>query len=428
MEFVNFEMLLTCLGIFSGTNSTSLWKIATAPVTDIYQPVTLRTDSSTNYTQGATDCLEVLNEGNLTEHCGAMSSSLKDHFLESCIRDYDVMDPQSATDTMLKVLVFYCQVALEVDECSLSGFLDFCPPVEAEEEASIMIFIFAAAGGGLVLLIIIIIIIICCKKKQKKKKQVEGLLVDANGFSMLGSNGNINPAGDSETSFSDGRRPSSSFSGGRRSVSSIGSSLFESPMMFAGAPPDRFTYGDRGRSLSRSSMTSSRMSGSTSAIDIMVSPTPEPSQIDNRNVTESAFARGRTSSSPSLAPTPSEFSNVPAPVGTGVMRKRPSLPILKPGAETPVPRIPPPPRRNSSALAMGGEQPKAPWSQEGRDGISPTPTPGNLSVKILWNSLVSSRMGNTPDPMSPGPNSPGPLTPDPIPEEEFFASEQSTDV
>ena len=351
-----------------------------------------------------------------------MSSSLKDHFLEACIRDYDGMDPQTSSDTMLNNLIFYCHVALEVDECSLSGFLDFCPPVEeAEEEANIMIFIFAAAGGGLVLIIAIIIIIICCKKKQKKKKQVDGLLVD---IGALGSDGNLNRGRhDSETSFSNGHRPSSSYSGGRRSVSSIGSSLFETPM-FSGAPPDRFTFADRGRSQSRSSMTSSR-GGSTSAIDIMVSPTPEPAQIDNRNVTESAFARGRVSSSPSLAPTPSEFGNAPTPLGTGVMRKRASMPLLIPGAETPVPRIPPPPRRNSSAI---GEAPKAPWTQDGRDGISPTPTPGNLSVKILFNSLVSSRMGNTPDPMSPGPISPGPLTPEPIPEEEFFAEEKSTDV
>ena len=344
-----------------------------------------------------------------------MSSSLKDHFLEACIRDYDGMDPQASSDTMLNNLIFYCHVALEVDECSFSGFLDFCPPVEAEEEADIMIFIFAAAGGGLLLIILLIIIIICCKKKQKKKKQVEDLLLDVNGFSALGSDGNLNRA-NSETSFSNGHRPSSSYSGGRRSVSSIGSSLFESPMMFSGAPPDRFTYGDS-RSQSRNSLTGSR-AGSTSAIDIMVSPHPEPGPIDNRNVTASSFSRGRVSSTP-------EFGSAPTPIGTGVSRKRASLQLPIPGAETPVPRIPPPPRRNSSAI---GDAPKAPWTQDGREGISPTPTPGNLSVKILFNSLVSSRMGNTPDPMSPGPSSPGPLTPEPIPEEEFFAQERSTDV
>lgn len=340
------------------------------------------------------------------------------------------MNPQSATDTMLNALIFYCQAALEVDECSLSGFLDFCPPKEEEEEASIMIFIFAAAGGALFLLILLIIIIICCKKKQKKKKQVEGMLLDADGFTTLNpSAGCINPGSESETSFSDRHRPSSSFSGGRRSISSIGSSLFESPVMFHGAPPDRFTYADNRRSLSRSSFTSSRMSGSSSAIDIMVSPTPEPSKIDNRNVTGvpegSSFARGRIASSPNMAPTPSEFSNVPAPLGTGVMRKRPSMPIL-PESDASVPKIPPPPRRRLSALQVGG--PGAPWTTDGRDGISPTPTPGNLSVKILWNSLVSSRMGNTPDLSSPGPSSPGPSSPGPILEDDVFTPEPSTEV
>ena len=398
--------------------------MATIPVTDIYTPTTLRTGDTTNYTQAAIDCLEVLNEGNFSENCGDMGSSLKDHYIESCIRDYDSANPQGSTETTLSNLIFYCQAALEVDECKFTGFLDFCQPTdETDEEANIMIFIFA--GAGACLLILIIIIICCWKKKQKKKKKVEGLLVlDADGFTTLSGGAHSNPFMENETSFVDG---------GRRSVSSIGSGM-GSPDVFQSAPPDRFVYKDQKRSLSRSLSTTSRLSGSNSSIDIMVSPTPEPAQIDNRSVTavspDSSFARGRVSSTPNFQPTPAELQNVPAPMGTSVMRSRRSMPSISETGGA-VPKIPAPPSgRRSSDIRMGAG-PKAPWSEEGRAGISPTPTPGNLSVKILWNSLVTSMKENTP---TPGPMSPAPLSPGPNlagafnEEEDVFTPEPTSEV
>ena len=353
-----------------------------------------------------------------------MSNSLKDHFLEACIRDYDARNPQSATSTMLSTLIFYCEGALEVNECKFEGFLDFCAPKdEQEEEANLMIFIFAGAGGFL--LILIIIIIICWKKKKQKKKQVvEGLLVDADGFTTLNGGAHSNPLAEDETSFVEGK---SSMHGGRR-VSSIGSSLFDYNGTGQNAPPDRVVYNPR--SLSRStSVGSSRLSGSNSSIDIMVSPTPDPA--DNRSVTatspDSAFARGRVSSNPNFAPTPSEFSNVPAPVGTSVMRSRPSMPNIRETGN--FPRIPPPPGGRTSDLRMGAG-PKAPWSEEGRLGISPTPTPGNISVKLLWNSLVNTMKDTpTPGPITPGPGSPGPNLAGAFAEEDdVFTPEPTTEV
>ena len=395
-----------------------MWQASTVPVQDIYLPDTLRTDKTTNHTEAATACVEVLNEGNLTEHCSDLSSSLKDHFLEACIRDYDSLDPQSSTDTMLSVLVFYCQVALDVDECKLSDFLDFCPPMEKEEEIGFMWWILGAIGG-LVALIFIICCIICIKKKKDKKKRlVETMVADSDGFTSLPSKGDLSDAGEErETSFMRGRISSvNSFASGRNSVSSIGSNVFESPDMVFGAPPDRFTYRDNKRMLSRAtSRSSSITSGASTAIDIMVSPTPVPSQIDNRLVDNvsptSGFATGRRSSSyPNMIPTPQDKSHLPPDLGTGVSRPRPKPLSVFSESETgaPTPLIPPPPRKSG---LQSPNAPGAPWGDHG--GMSPTPTPGNLSVKILWNSLLSTRNEATPGPNSPGPVSPGPISPGP---------------
>ena len=255
----------------SGAQSTTLWKMSTIPVEDIYTPTTLRADDTTNYTQAAKDCLEVLNEGNFSENCGDIGSSFKDHYIESCIRDYDSSNPQDSTETTLSNLIFYCQAVLEVDECKFNGFLDFCLPTdEIVEDVNIMIIILGGAGA---LLLLLIIIIICCwRKKQKKKKVVEGLFVDAEGFTALSGGAYSNPFKEDETSFIDcGKQPV---------ISSVGSGKHASDVVHNDAP-DRFVYKLQRR---RSTSVSSRQSGFSSAIDIMVSPTQEPENIDNRSV------------------------------------------------------------------------------------------------------------------------------------------------
>ena len=276
----------------SGAQSTTLWQMTTIPVKDIYTPTTLRTDDTTNYTQAAKDCLEVLNEGNFSENCGDMGSSFKDHYIESCIRDYDSANPHDSTKTTLSNLIFYCQAVLEVDECKFNGFLDFCQPTdEIVEDVNIMIIILGGAGA---LLLLLIIIIICCwRKKQKKKKVVEGLTVDAVGFTTLSGGANSNPFIEDETSFVDG---------GRQPVISSDGSWKHASDVDHNDAPDRFVFKLQRRSVSRSTSVSSRQSGSNSSIDIMVSPTREPENIDNRSVTAVSpnlpFTRGRVESYP----------------------------------------------------------------------------------------------------------------------------------
>ena len=276
----------------SGIQSTTLWQMSTIPVKYIFTPTTLRADDTTNYLQAAKDCLEILNEGNFSENCGDVGSSFKDHYIESCIRDYDSANPQGSTETTLSNLIFYCQAALEIDECKFNGFLDFCQPTdEIEEDINIMIIILAGAGA---LLLLLIIIIICCwRKKQKKKRVAEGFFVDAEGFTTLSGGAYSNPLKEDETSFVDGGR--------QPVISSVGSGKHASDVGHNDAP-DRFVYKLQRRSLSRSTSVLSRQSGSSSPIDIMVSPTQEPEQIDNRSVTTVSpalqFTRGRVKSNP----------------------------------------------------------------------------------------------------------------------------------
>ena len=276
----------------SGAQSATLWQMTTIPVKFIYTPTTLWADDTTNYTQAAKDCLKALNEGIFSENCGDIGSSFKDHYIESCIRDYDSSNPQGSTETTLSNLIFYCQATLEVDECKFKGFLDFCQPTnEIEEDVNIMIIILAGAGS---LLLLLIIIIICCwRKKQKKKEVVEGLSVDAEGFTTLSGGAYSNPFIEDETSFIDGGR--------QPVISSVGSGKHASDVVHKDAP-DRFVYKLQRRSLSSSTSVPSRQSGSSSSIDIMVSPTQEPENIDNRSVTtvtpDLTFTRGGVKSNP----------------------------------------------------------------------------------------------------------------------------------
>ena len=323
-------MLLSFYGCLPGPETETLWQAATVPVPDIYLPGTLRTDGDNNYTRAATDCLDVLQEGNFTEKCEDVSSSLKDHMLEACIRDYGVMGAEEATAVMLNNLIFYCQGATEVDECQLSGFLDFCRPTEDDSAPGFMWWVIAVAA--LLMLIVIVVVVVCIyQKKQKKKRLIEGSADDMDGFTTLTSRGGyFHPGVESETSFIEGR--SSAWSGGRRSVDSIDSRFFESPVMFLGAPPDRFVYKDYGPTPGPSSRmssrmtegTGSRMSGRSMSIDITVSPTPEPDQVDNTAATALAtFNKNRRASSPGMSATPTEVSHLPSPIGTSVSRPKP---------------------------------------------------------------------------------------------------------
>lgn len=315
---------------FAGTESPTLWQAATVPIPDIYLPNTLRTDGDTDYTQAATDCLAVLEESNFTENCAEVSSSLKDHVLEACIRDYNIMGADKATHVMLSTLIFYCQGAMEVDECKFSGILDFCRPTEPGGDGGFMWWIIAVIIL-LLLVIIIIIIIVIYKKKQKKRRLIEGSADDLDGFHTLSSRGGyFRPGIESESSFIEGRS-GSAWSDGRRSVDTINSRFFDSPLMFLGAPPDRFEFKDYGKTpcgptpAPSSRMSgASRMSGRSMSIDITVSPTPEPEQIDNSSLTAlGASNKGRRSSSPGMAPTPVAVSHLPSPLGTTVQRPKP---------------------------------------------------------------------------------------------------------
>ena len=291
--------------------------------------------------------------------------------LEACIRDYEVMGADKATSVMLDTLIFYCQGAMEVDECQFSGFLDFCRPTE-DSAAGFMWWIIAVVVL-LLLIIIIVIVVVVYQKKQKRKRLIEGSADDMDGFTTLTSKGGyFHPGVESETSFIEGR--SSAWSDGRRSVDSIDSRFFASPVMFLGAPPDRFVYRDYARTpggptpgpSSRmsggtgsrmSGGTGSRMSGRSMSIDITVSPTPEPDQVDNSAMTALAtFNKGRRASGPT------EVSHLPSPLGTTVQRPKPpsqdvlgNRSILPPGHSSkpdhPPPKVTPlAPSTNDTAL------------------------------------------------------------------------------
>ena len=334
--FLGDRIFRQCYGNFSGPETPTLWQAATVPIPDIYLPDTLRTDGDSNYTQAASACLDVLQEGNFTEKCEDVSSSLKDHTLEACIRDYVVIGAEEATSVMLNALIFYCQGALEVDECQLTGFLDFCRPTEDSAAADGFMWWIIAVVVLLLLIIIVIVVVCIYMKKQKRKRLIEGGADDMDGFHTLTSKGGyFHPGVESETSFIEGR--SSAWSNGRNSVDSIDSRFFESPVMFLGAPPDRFVYRDYARTpggptpgpSSRMSSrisggTGSRMSGRSMSIDITVSPTPEPNQVDNSAATALAtFNKNRRASSPGMSATPTEVSHLPAPLGTSVQRPKP---------------------------------------------------------------------------------------------------------
>ena len=394
-------ILYSCICVL-GAETPTLWRAATVPIPDIYLPIRLRIDKDIDYTSAATDCLAVLEEGNFTEHCEDMSSSLKDHFLEACIRDYNITGPDSATSMMLSALIFYCQGALDVDECKLNGFFDFCRPVD-EGAAGFMWWIIIVIVLILVIIIIIIVVVIY-KKKQKRKRLIEGTEDDMDGFHTLSSkHGYFHPGVESETSFIEGRS-SSAWSDGRRSVDSIDSRFFESPVMFLGAPPDRFVYRDYGKSPTSGTTPApssrmsggpgSRMSGRSMSIDITVSPTPEPEQIDNRTVTAvssgAAFNRGRRSSSPGMAPTPTEVSHLPSPVGTNVQRPKPpsqdvlgNRSIIPPGLSTKADH--PPPKITSSTTSSNDTtfKPSIPFGAARRSDHSEpklAPAPGRLDA------------------------------------------------
>ena len=292
----------------SGTESSTLWQPATVPIPDIYIPNILRTDDDTDFTQAATDCLSVLNEDIFTELCTNVNSSLQDHLLEACIRDYVVLGSKNATNVMLLTLIFYCQGVLDVNECSLPGFFDFCRPV-VEPDDGFMWWIIVIIVVLLIILIIVIVIVIC-KKKQKKKCLID----DTSGIYPLSYRGAyFHPGHESETSFVEGIS-SSGWSRRRGSVDSLDSHFFESPVMFLGAPPDRFVYKDQAK------RTTTSMS-----IDINVAPTPEPEQIDNRSVTPAfqTFKKRKRSSSLDTNPAPTEVSHLPAPLNISVSRPKP---------------------------------------------------------------------------------------------------------
>ena len=269
----------------------------------------------------------MLNEGNFTKHCENTSSSLKDHFLEACIRDYDTMGAENATNVMLSVLIFYCQGIYNVDECSLPGFFDYCrPTVEPEDGFYWWIIIIIVV----VLIIIIVIVVICICKIKKKNHMVDNRVNEtAFGNYPLSNKGIFSHHEfEYETSFNEEGADDFRLLGRRRSLESTDLPFFESPVMFLGAPPDRVQFRDYTKSPHRGA--------SPMSIDISVAPTPEPEQTNNITGTSTStrqtfktFEQRPRTNSLGINSTPTDVSHLPAVPNTHVNRSIPQTVLGK---------------------------------------------------------------------------------------------------
>ncbi|XP_053400320.1 uncharacterized protein LOC123558658 [Mercenaria mercenaria] len=249
----------TVPGIISDTITNETWVPSTIPIPAIHLPDALTTYSRTksNYTTAAADCLAEINNETIANNCEAMASSLVDHFLEACIREYKRAGAKEATRIMHYSLVYYCVTVIGVNDCLFDHYFYFCDE-KAPDDKGFPIWIIILIIVICILIIAIIVVCCCffvCMKKKKGRKHREGevTLISQRNFEnklyMEHDNEGMHE-GMHETAF--GREThtrigvhfggsdspayfNSAHSSRRPSVDT--DDLFESPVMFISSPP-----------------------------------------------------------------------------------------------------------------------------------------------------------------------------------------------
>lgn len=247
--------------MFSGTITNDTWVPSTIPIPVIDLPDTLTpySRSVTEYTSAATSCLAVLNNATIVNKCDEITSSVTDHFLEACIREFERAGSEHATTILHYSLIYYCVVGIGVDECSFDRYFYFCDDQAEDSLFAIWMIILIMF---IVVFILIIIIVICWKKKKAQKDEHGTTLISRQRFDRTTLNMCDNEAM-TETSFmkethtgigatglphagrdSPEQWSSSAQSSRRQSVIST-RDFFQSPIMFIGSPPlDTLAYED----------------------------------------------------------------------------------------------------------------------------------------------------------------------------------------
>lgn len=160
-------------GVLAATGTASSvdqspWTPSTIPVLDVVLPEDLTHTTDTG--PSAQACLHKIQEKKLSEHCTQLEAFLS-LYLEACVREHQRTDNVNITVTLANLFAFYCQTTNNVNECELDGYVDFCAPVEEENEfptwAIIIICIGVVVAGAACCCCIVFFI------KKKKKKQEE---------------------------------------------------------------------------------------------------------------------------------------------------------------------------------------------------------------------------------------------------------------
>lgn len=214
----------------------------------------------TEYTSAATSCLAVISNTTIANNCDAVTSSVTDHFLEACIREYERAGSEHATTILQYSLIYYCVVVTGVNECSFDRYFYFCDD-QAPEDSGFAIWMILVLVIVLFILITAIIVVIRCKKKKSQKDEHGTTLISRQGLDRAILNMYDNEA-TTETSFMKethigigatalphaGRDSPGQWSQSSRRQSIISThDFFESPIMFIGSPPmDTLAYEDGG--------------------------------------------------------------------------------------------------------------------------------------------------------------------------------------
>ena len=149
--------------------AASVWTPSTVPVLDVVLPEDVFHVPDTNLS--AQVCLKALEEEKLLTHCRDLHAFFS-IYLEACIREHQRTGEVNMTVAVANLLAFYCQTTKEVDECELDGYVDFCRPVDHEEEFPVW--------GIIVICIGVLVVTSCCccciafivvKKKKKRKNE-----------------------------------------------------------------------------------------------------------------------------------------------------------------------------------------------------------------------------------------------------------------
>lgn len=242
------------MSCFSGTITNETWVPSTIPIPAVHLPDTLTTYSHTdnNHIEAATNCLNVLNNATIADHCEAMPSSVVDHFLEACIREYEQTGAKEAIRILHYSLIYYCVTVINVDECVFDHYFYFCDE-KAPDDADFPVWLIILIVCSVIL--IIAIICICCyflvfaKKKKRKKDKKDGTrLISHHKFGadvFVHDNEAMHETafvrdshvGIGGPSFEHEGRDSPDFRLHHESHAIDTDDLFETPIMFIGAPP-----------------------------------------------------------------------------------------------------------------------------------------------------------------------------------------------